>query len=84
MKNISRFLKRLKHTRILVLTSTIFVLFLLIVLPNMAGTLERSPDTSFLYSASDLYTMAEEYGAEGRAYYIRTRFTFIFPSWHQL
>lgn len=37
---------------------------------------EPTPDTSFYYTASDLYDMAEAYGAEGRAYYIHARFTF--------
>lgn len=60
----------------------IFMVFVVLVLPNMAGRLssitgvDRSPDTSFIYSSSDLYAMAEAYGAEGRAYYIYQRFTF--------
>ena len=60
----------------------IFALFIGWVLP---GEAERSgaatgggesPDSSFYYSAGDLYEMAESYGEEGRAYYIRARFTF--------
>ena len=35
-----------------------------------------SPDTSFIYSAGDLYTMAEAYGEIGRSYYVYQRFTF--------
>jgi hypothetical protein len=60
----------------------VFILFMTLVLPNMAGRLTEmtgigvSPDTSFIYSAADLYAMAEAYGAEGRAYYIYQRFTF--------
>jgi len=55
---------------------------MLFVLPKMAGRLSeitgvnQSPDTSFIYSAADLYAMAEAYGPEGRAYYIYQRFTF--------
>jgi hypothetical protein len=60
----------------------LFLLFVGLVLPNVAGRLayptgaEGSPDTSFLYSADDLYAMAESYGPEGRASYIYSRFTF--------
>lgn len=60
----------------------IFIFFMAVVLPHMAGQLtaltgvDSSPDTSFIYSAEDLYAMAEAYGAEGRAYYILSRFTF--------
>lgn len=48
----------------------------------MAGNLadltgvEISPDTSILYSADDLYAMAEAYGSGGRGYYIYSRYTF--------
>jgi hypothetical protein len=35
-----------------------------------------SPDTSLLYSRDDLYDTAEAYGEEGRAAYVRSRFTF--------
>ncbi|AOM82291.1 hypothetical protein [Salisediminibacterium beveridgei] len=60
----------------------IFALFMLIVLPSEA---ERSsdyfgdtsaPDTLFLYSGDELYSIAREFGSEGRSYYIQSRFTF--------
>lgn len=60
----------------------VFVVFVVFILPKMAGRLrmitgvERSPDTSLFYKATDLYAMAEAYGVEGRAYYIYQRFTF--------
>lgn len=64
----------------------IFALFMIFVLPQQAQKAETysggiSPDTSYFYSADDLYQMAEDYGAEGRAAYIYARFTFdlIFP-----
>ncbi|GAB4565674.1 MAG: hypothetical protein Fur0017_03130 [Anaerolineales bacterium] len=64
----------------------VFVLFMIFVLPQQAEKAEIyssgvSPDTSYIYSASDLYQMAEDYGVEGRAAYIYARFTFdlIFP-----
>jgi hypothetical protein len=67
---------------LLLIAVAVFALFMVIVLPNMAGRLtdltgvNLSPDTSFLYSAKDLYAMAEAYGSAGRAYYIFSRFTF--------
>ena len=67
---------------VLIAAVVIFILFMILVLPDMAGRLaamtgvEKSPDTSFIYSADDLYTMAHSYGEQGRAYYIYQRFTF--------
>ncbi len=64
----------------------VFVTFMIVVLPQQAQKAEAysggtSPDTSYIYSAGDLYQMAEDYGAEGRAAYIYARFTFdlVFP-----
>lgn len=60
----------------------IFLLFTVLVLPGLASRSEvatgslGSPDTSFYYSADELYQMAESYGKEGRAEYVRARFTF--------
>ncbi|WP_020618133.1 hypothetical protein [Paenibacillus daejeonensis] len=60
----------------------VFALFIGWVLPSEAERSSaatgggESPDSSFYYSAGDLYEMAESYGEEGRAYYIRARFTF--------
>jgi hypothetical protein len=59
-----------------------FLLFSALVLPQQATKAEQetgssdSPDTSLLYSSSDLYQMAEAYGEQGREAYIRARFTF--------
>jgi hypothetical protein len=64
----------------------VFVLFMIFVLPQQSQKAEAysggtSPDTSYFYSAGDLYQMAEVYGADGRAAYIYARFTFdlVFP-----
>ena len=60
----------------------VFLLFAVLVLPRQSARAEAdagnaaSPDTSFLYSAGDLYHMAEAYGEQGRASYVRARFTF--------
>jgi hypothetical protein len=65
----------------------IMLLFVIFVLPEQAsrsveisGT-SSSPDTSFFYTASDLYQSAEDFGKPGRQAYIRSRWTFdlIFP-----
>lgn len=67
---------------LLLIAVLIFIFFMVVVLPNMAGQLgditgvDVSPDTSFIYSSGDLYEMAEAYGEEGRTYYIYSRFTF--------
>ncbi len=60
----------------------LFIVFTALALPAQAAVMEQathgagSPDTSFIYSAGDLYRMAEAYGSEGRAAYIHIRFTF--------
>ena len=60
----------------------VFVAFTGTVLPAQAARARAifgsagSPDTSFLYTAADLYRMAEAYGDAGRAAYIHARFTF--------
>jgi hypothetical protein len=54
----------------------------LLVLPHEANKLydivgnTPSPDTSFIYSANDVFYMAETYGQAGRDYYISSRFSF--------
>jgi hypothetical protein len=65
----------------------IFAVFVAFVLPQQAERAEAvaqgagSPDMSYFYSRADLYDMAETYGVEGRAAYVRARFTFdlVFP-----
>ena len=81
-KQYSNWCYRVVSTPVIAGSIAVFILFMLLVLPKMAGRLSemtgvtQSPDTSFIYSATDLYAMAEAYGAEGRAYYIYQRFTF--------
>jgi hypothetical protein len=63
------------------------VLFMILVLPAQAARSsaeidsEFSPDTSFFYTADQLYEAVGDYGEEGRKVYIRTRWTFdlIYP-----
>ena len=60
----------------------IFLVFSGLVLPNQAAKAEfytgevGSPDTSLFYTSEDLYRFAEAFGVDGRAAYIRARFTF--------
>jgi hypothetical protein len=67
---------------VVLISALIFILFMIFVLPAQSAqsALETnttaSPDTSFFYTASDLYQMAEAYGESGRAAYIRARFSF--------
>ncbi|HEY60085.1 MAG TPA: hypothetical protein G4N92_05310 [Anaerolineae bacterium] len=78
---------KISSGRVALAALVIFLLFTALVLPDQAAKLEtatgirESPDTSFIYSANDLYQMADAYGAEGRAAYIRARFSFdlVFP-----
>lgn len=71
-----------KNTWFLVLLNfVLFVLFMVFVLPGESGRsaalgLEHSPDTSFFYTANQLYDIARQYGEAGRAFYIEQRFTF--------
>ena len=62
--------------------TALFILFMALVLPGQAAEAQAiaggagAPDTSFWYTPADLYRMAEAYGPEGRAAYIRARWTF--------
>lgn len=60
----------------------VFLVFTATVLPSQAAQAEAtsggapSPDTSLVYTPEALYAMAAAYGPEGRAAYVRARFTF--------
>lgn len=79
---VSRALYRRVRIWMLIVSTLVFAIFLMGVLPNEAARSSAvigelpSPDTSLVYSAADLYGMAEAYGPEGRAYYVRSRYTF--------
>ncbi|MDX9888292.1 MAG: hypothetical protein RBS51_03400 [Anaerovoracaceae bacterium] len=78
--------KRVQWKWVIVAT-IIFMVFLILVLPQMAEYSAKvigdfgSPDTSLIYSGADLYDMAESYGESGRAAYIKLRWTldFVWP-----
>jgi len=79
---LSNLFYRFGNVIILLLSVVVFALFITTILPAEAqqSSVEtgsnRSPDSSFFYSVDDLYSMAKEYGEEGRAAYIYSRFTF--------
>jgi len=87
LKNISTKLYQLSSGTITILALVVFALVIAFVLPQQAKQAESvsggagSPDMSFFYSSTDIYNMAEAYGVDGRAAYVRARFTFdlIFP-----
>lgn len=81
-KRISDFLRRISTGWVALAAVLVFGLFIGLVLPRQSSQAQAgaggagSPDMSFLYSAGDLYGMAQVYGPAGRADYIRVRFTF--------
>lgn len=82
MRNLSEFFYRKSTFWATVISLALFVLFLWQVLPAESARADEvlgsapSPDTSFYYTKSELYQIAEEYGREGRFFYIDSRITF--------
>lgn len=64
------------------ITLIIFMIFIIVVLPSEAARSQQffgdtsPPDTFFYYSGEELYRIAGDFDSQGRAYYIRSRFTF--------
>lgn len=81
-RRLSDLLHRVSKSWVVVFALLIFAAFTGLVLPAQARESEGyagdagSPDTSFFYSAKNLYETAERYGEEGRSSYVRARFTF--------
>jgi len=67
---------------LVIATLAFFMVFIALVLPDQTLKAEAyseevgSPDTSFYYTANDLYQLAEKYGESGRQEYVKTRYTF--------
>ncbi len=82
MQRLSQFLYRNNSVWVVLLSLILFAGFMVFVLPAEASRSAQvigsapSPDTSFYYSQTELYQMAEAYGPEGRAYYISSRIKF--------
>jgi hypothetical protein len=78
----SGWLYRISNNWVALVGVVVFLLFTALVLPGQSARDDDpigdagSPDLSFYYSGDDLYRMAEDYGEQGRAEYIRVRFTF--------
>ena len=82
MEELSHRLRKWSPGWVALLTLLVFVVFSATVLPAQAELARQNsagagtPDLSFFYTPSQLYSMAEAYGAEGRLEYVRARFTF--------
>ena len=82
LKNLSNWVHQISHGWVTLSIFVLFILFTAFVLPGQASSakvdtgIDRSPDMLFLYSADDLYHIAQAYGEQGRAAYIKVRFTF--------
>lgn len=87
MQALSHFLYRVSKGRFVLLALAALLLFTFFALPGQNELIQKysqgsgSPDTSLCYNATEIYHMAELYGAEGRAAYLRARWTFdlVFP-----
>ena len=81
-KAVSRWLYQVSSTWLALSALVGFLLFTALVLPAQSARAKAysgdapSPDTSFFYSPGELYRAARAYGDEGRAAYVRSRFTF--------
>lgn len=65
----------------LVILGIIFTFFIVFILPyesnqSLSYGIDKSPDTSIFYTGETLYDLAESYGEDGRAFYVKQRFTF--------
>ena len=80
MRDLSDGLHKLSTGRVTLIALVVFLLFTALVLPKQAAGTDAggagSPDMSLIYSAGDLYRMAEAFGPAGRMDYVRVRFTF--------
>lgn len=82
MERISLWFRKISSAWVAIGCLIVFVLFTALALPAQAAQAEAdsngapSPDTSFFYSADDLYASAEAFGEAGRSAYIRARWTF--------
>ncbi len=82
MQRLSQYFYSKSSFWVFIITLALFVIFMLLVLPSESSRSDEvlgsapSPDTSFYYSKTDLYQIAEEYGLEGRLYYLDSRISF--------
>ena len=87
IKRISSWIKEISNGTITITFAVIMILFMIFVLPVQAEKSQeftgssKSPDTSFYYTPDELFHLADDYGPNGRQYYIHNRWTFdlVFP-----
>lgn len=81
-QKLSEWLHRISRGWVVLAALAVFVVFTVLFLPGQGtqtdqyGNAVGIPDLSLAYSPSELYAIAGDYGPEGRAAYIRVRFTF--------
>jgi hypothetical protein len=82
MKKLSTWFYKISIGWVALSSLVIFLAFTALVLPRQSAQADLisgdvgSPDMSFLYTPKELYDMADAYGDQGRAAYIRARFSF--------
>jgi len=82
MKSLSAQLHSISTGTVTLVALLILILFMALVLPSQStrdietNTGATTPDLSIFYSPDELYRMAGDYGPEGRAAFIRVRWTF--------
>jgi len=82
VKRLSERLISLSKGWVALVAVVVFLLFSALVLPGQSAQSRArlggaaQPDTSLIYSADDLYRMAEAFGPAGRQAYIEARLTF--------
>ena len=82
MNRICDFMIGKSSKKMMIISTIVFVLFMIVVLPRVSAYTEdvtgssNSPDTSLIYSSDDLFDIAETYGQVGRNAYIILRLTF--------
>jgi len=82
MQKISNWFYRVSQGWLALAGLIIFMVFTALVLPGQAAQAETysgdvgSPDSSFFYTADQVYQFAETYGPQGRRSYIQARWTF--------
>lgn len=82
LRGLSRGVDRLSRPWVVLLSGLLFAGFVLVLLPLQADRSTAytaragSPDLRFTYSAENLYDIAQSYGVDGRAAYVRDRLTF--------
>jgi hypothetical protein len=82
MRKLSDWIQKVSTRQAVMITALVFLVFTAFVLPNQSAQADAfgkgmgTVDTSFVYSVSDLFRVAEGLGEEGRAQYVRARWTF--------